>query len=145
MRVWLIAAVLLAVSLLAVLSSRGVYSAAGQSMMPTLPRDQRFVVDKLAYGVSLYSLPFGVGRQAAPDNNLAVVWATPERGDIVLFRDPTNSSRMLVKRVIAIEGDRVAMVAGRLWLNGELISREARSSIQAVPSTPLTLPSSSLV
>ena len=47
---------------------------------------------------------------------------TPERGDIVVLDDRNASSEVLVKRVIAIEGDTVSIKAdGRVYLNGKLL------------------------
>ena len=51
---------------------------------------------------------------------------TPDRGDIVVFYydwnasdDPYFTPHHLVKRVIAIAGDRVEIISGTLYLNGE--------------------------
>lgn len=42
----------------------------------------------------------------------------PERGDIVVYDDPTMRRRQNVMRVIGLPGDRVQMRAGALYLNG---------------------------
>ncbi|MFQ5414936.1 MAG: signal peptidase I, partial [Phycisphaerae bacterium] len=44
--------------------------------------------------------------------------AAPERGDIVILFSPKDGTR-LVKRVVAVPGDSVAMRANRLIVNGE--------------------------
>ena len=50
---------------------------------------------------------------------------TPERGDIVVLDDRNASSEVLVKRVIAIEGDTVSIKAdGHVYLNGKLLSED---------------------
>lgn len=49
--------------------------------------------------------------------------AMPQRGDIVVFRPPSDPSIDYVKRVVAIPGDRVAIREGRLVLNGSPIPR----------------------
>lgn len=41
----------------------------------------------------------------------------PARGDIVVFKVP-GERQLFVKRVVAVEGDRVAVVFGRVWLDG---------------------------
>lgn len=41
------------------------------------------------------------------------------RGDVIVFHDPVDPTRDLVKRIIAIPGDRVHLRAGRVILNGE--------------------------
>lgn len=43
------------------------------------------------------------------------------RGGLVVFADPSRQ-RTFVKRVIALPGDRVAIRAGRVWLNGEALT-----------------------
>ena len=48
--------------------------------------------------------------------------ASPQHGDVVVFISPTNISRMFIKRIIAIPGDRFEVSAdGDVLVNGELI------------------------
>lgn len=42
----------------------------------------------------------------------------PARGDIVLFRHPSAAGELLVKRVVALEGDVVEITEGTVLLNG---------------------------
>ena len=50
---------------------------------------------------------------------------TPERGDIVVLDDRNASDEVLIKRVIAIEGDRISIKAdGRVFLNGKLLKED---------------------
>ena len=53
-------------------------------------------------------------------NQLAYVWAKPKRGDVVAIRMPTERD-MLLKRIVALPGERVAMWRGRIWINGKQI------------------------
>lgn len=48
----------------------------------------------------------------------------PERGDIAIFRDPSGSSVEYAMRVIGLPGDRVRVMGGVLYLNGEAVKRE---------------------
>src|SRR5262245_30550408 len=50
-------------------------------------------------------------------NQLAYVWAKPKRGDVVAIRMPTERD-MLLKRIVGLPGERVAMWGGRIWING---------------------------
>ena len=44
------------------------------------------------------------------------------RGDIVVFNDPEDPGSYLVKRIVALGGDRVMVDFGALYLNGEFVS-----------------------
>src|SRR5437763_5603456 len=41
----------------------------------------------------------------------------PQRGDIIIMRDPYDQSRDFIKRVIAVPGDRVLIRNGRVYIN----------------------------
>lgn len=45
-----------------------------------------------------------------------------ERGDIVAFRSPVNSNIDLIKRVIALPGDRIMVKNSHVYLNGNQLS-----------------------
>lgn len=47
-------------------------------------------------------------------------YRAPSRGDIVIFYEPHTNGNLLVKRVEATEGDRIALRAGRVFLNDVL-------------------------
>lgn len=76
----------------------GIYIIPSSSMEPTLKHPS------VALG---YSLPYFFGNPM------------PERGDIVVFTDPENAQRQLVKRVIGIPGDSISFSGGDVYLNGE--------------------------
>ena len=48
--------------------------------------------------------------------------APPERGDIVVFTDPSDARRSLIKRVIGLPGERVGIEAGRVTVDGALLA-----------------------
>lgn len=77
------------------------------SMQPTIVEGDRIWVNKLAYDVRL---PLTHTRIAQ--------LADPERGDIVIF-DSKVSDKRLVKRVIGLPGDIVAMRNNQLSINGQ--------------------------
>ncbi|MGK9230996.1 signal peptidase I [Inquilinus limosus] len=85
------------------------------SMESTLQIGDELVAAKFSYGYSTASLPFGL---TLPQSG-RVLGRLPSRGDVVVFRWPGDPSQTWVKRVIGLPGDRVAMRAGRLWINGE--------------------------
>ena len=90
-----------------------------ESMQPTLLVGDSLFVSKYSYGYSRYSLPF-----APPLFSGRILAVSPRRGDIVVFRLPSDTSVDLIKRVIGLPGDRVQMIGGRLHLNGEPVMRE---------------------
>jgi signal peptidase I len=46
---------------------------------------------------------------------------TPQRGDIIVFRWPPNTSYDFIKRVIGLPGDKIKYVKKELYINGEKI------------------------
>jgi signal peptidase I len=91
-----------------------------ESMMPGLLVGDRLIVSKYAYGWSYSSLsphvlPFMKGR---------LFGAMPKRGDIAIVTPSEGPHRGedLIKRVIGLPGDTIALVEGRLWLNGRPVT-----------------------
>ena len=41
----------------------------------------------------------------------------PDRGDIVIFKDPYNPAQEFVKRIVGLPGDRLLIRAGHLYVN----------------------------
>jgi signal peptidase I len=78
------------------------------SMKPTIVEGDRIFVNKIAYDLKL------------PLSHIRVwSWGNPERGDIVVF-DSTIENTRLVKRVIGLPGDVIAMQNNQLFINGQL-------------------------
>ncbi len=97
------------------------------SMKPTLEVGDYLFVHKPSYGYSRYSFPFGIipieGR---------VMAEKPSRGDIIVFKLPTNTHIDYIKRVVALPGETVQVRAGRLYINGELVHREPIGPLKKV-------------
>src|SRR6185437_13909597 len=87
------------------------------SMLPTLYIGDYLVVAKWPYGYSRYSFPFGF-----PSFRGRLLSHLPKRGDVVVFRHPTENAD-LIKRVIGLPGDTVAVANGQLILNGKAAAR----------------------
>jgi signal peptidase I len=45
----------------------------------------------------------------------------PQRGDIIIMRDPYDNSRDFIKRVIGVPGDHIIIRQGQTYINGQLL------------------------
>ncbi len=97
------------------------------SMMPNLLVGDRLIVSKYPYGWSWVSASFHI----LPRNPTRVLPRTPEYGDVVILVPP-NSDDDYIKRVVALPGDRIAVVNGHIILNGRAIPQVVQPPI-AVP------------
>jgi signal peptidase I len=77
------------------------------SMIPTLMVGDHIFVNKFSYGPAI---PFTQSR----------VWTSmpPKRGDVIVFAFPEHPEQDFIKRVIAVEGDRLEAHAGHPIING---------------------------
>jgi signal peptidase I len=81
------------------------YRVVGRSMDPTLEDDQYLAVNKLSYRLH-----------------------EPQRGDIVVFRDPRDDGRKLIKRVVGLPGEVLEIRDGQVLIDNQ---RLQESYIQA--------------
>ena len=95
------------------------------SMMPNLLVGDRLVVSKFPFGWNWASASFHV----LPRGKWRVLPGTPKRGDIVIVV-PRNRTDDLIKRVIAVAGDRIAVVRGQIILNGQPVPQMAETDVQ---------------
>ena len=73
----------------------------GTSMMPGLEDQERIFVNKFVYR-----------------------WEPIQRGDIVVFRYPRDTSKSYIKRVIGVAGDRIRIESGQVFVNGEALDED---------------------
>ena len=82
--------------------------------MPTLIQGDFIFVQKFAYGLRL------------PVTETKVIeTGEPERGDVVVFRLPSNPSINYIKRVVGLPGDEIVYERHRLTINGVTMDLEA--------------------
>ena len=73
----------------------------GTSMMPGLEDQERIFVNKFVYR-----------------------WEPIQRGDIIVFRYPRDTSKSYIKRVIGIAGDHIRIETGQVYVNGEELDED---------------------
>ncbi|HEY3451370.1 MAG TPA: signal peptidase I [Myxococcales bacterium] len=76
------------------------------SMLPTVQEGDHIAVDKLAFGLRV------------PFSHLYLSGTGPSRFDVVVLESPEDGSTILLKRVVALPGDRVAVKGGRIVVQG---------------------------
>ncbi len=84
------------------------------SMEPNLLEGDYIVVSKWSYGYSKHAIPF-----SPPVFEGRIFEQQPERGDIVVFKLPSNNQTDYIKRLVGLPGDRVQMINNVLHINGE--------------------------
>lgn len=93
------------------------------SMRPNLLEGDVVFVNRLAYDIQLPLTDVIVRRLH-----------DPQRGDIVTFASPSDGTR-LIKRIVAVPGDRVQMMDKRLFVNGAPLAYTIRADVaERLPS-----------
>jgi signal peptidase I len=92
------------------------------SMEDTLLIGDHLFVNRFIYGPAA----FAIGRKALPLRNV-------QRGDIVVFRSPKSPELDLVKRCIAVGGDRVLMKDQKLSINGQEVKDASYAQHKGTP------------
>jgi len=77
------------------------YIVDGPSMRPTLEHEERLIVSKFIYRLR-----------------------PPEKGEILIFKYPRDTSRDFIKRVIATGGDTIEIKDGRVYVNGQMLKED---------------------
>jgi len=116
---WLILAVLAFHSLIA-----KPFYIPSESMMPGLLKGDRLVVSKYPYGWSWVSPSFHI----LPRWSGRLFGSMPERGDVVIVTPPGDTTDY-IKRVIGLPGDRIQLIGGQLYLNGQPVPQERRPDL----------------
>ena len=86
------------------------------SMEPTLLVGDRLFVTKYTYGYSRHSFPFS---PLILKNR--IFFSEPKRGDVVVFKTPTDNRTDYIKRLIGLPGDKIQFIDSNLYLNNSEI------------------------
>lgn len=70
----------------------------GNSMVPSFHHGEYLIIDEFSYH-----------------------FRKPERGEVVVFRYPRQTSQFFIKRVIGLPGDRIDIKSGSVWVNGDAL------------------------
>ncbi len=98
------------------------------SMMPTLLDGDFIFVNKYAYGLRLPVVNtkiFDVGE--------------PQRGDVIVFRLPSDPSTNYIKRMIGLPGDTIRYANKRLYINDQPIEHVLKGTYHAANGQPDSL------
>ena len=86
------------------------------SMEPTLLVGDRLFVTKYSYGYSKHSFPF-----SPPILNKRIMFSSPKRGDVIVFKTPADNRTDYIKRLIGLPRDRIQFIDANLYLNNSEI------------------------
>ncbi len=88
------------------------------SMEPNLLKGDYIIVSKYSYGYSRHSIPF-----SPPLFKGRIFAHTPKRGDIIVFKLPSDPKIDYIKRLIGLPGDRVQVKGGVVFVNDKVLTR----------------------
>tara|TARA_B100001121_G_C18667499_1_gene612076 strand:+ start:363 stop:1097 length:735 start_codon:yes stop_codon:yes gene_type:complete len=96
------------------------------SMEPNLLVGDRLFVTKYTYGYSKHSFPF-----SPPILKGRLFFNEPERGDVIVFKTPSDNRTDYIKRLIGLPGDQVQFIDSNLYINNSevLKSRNSKNDI----------------
>lgn len=70
-------------------------------------------------GESMY--PTFKNKEYILTNLIALKFETPKRGEVIVFKSPTDEDKDFIKRVIGIPGDSVSLMDGYVYVNGKKV------------------------
>jgi signal peptidase I len=105
------------------------YTIPSGSEEPNLYRGDYIIVSKWSYGYSRHSIlgspPLFKGR---------LFFHPPQRGDIIVFKLPSDGHTDYIKRLVGLPGDRIQVRHGRLIINGKILARQPVGTVNAIES-----------
>jgi signal peptidase I len=105
------------------------YTIPSGSEEPNLYRGDYIIVSKWSYGYSHHSIlgspPLFKGR---------LLFRAPTRGDIVVFKLPSDGHTDYIKRLIGLPGDRIQVRQGQVFINDRALPRQIIGRVNAVES-----------
>ena len=105
------------------------------SMEPNLLVGDRLFVTKYSYGYSKHSFPF-----SPPIFKGRIFNSKPNRGDVIVFKTPSDDRTDYIKRLIGLPGDIVQFIDGSLYVNNNEILKTRISSTDIIYCGNDTIP-----
>ena len=93
------------------------------SMEPNLLVGDRLFVTKFSYGYSKHSFPF-----SPPIFNGRIIFTKPKRGDVIVFKTPSDNRTDYIKRLIGLPGDIIQFIDGDLYINNNQVLKTLKSN-----------------
>jgi len=93
------------------------YNIPSGSMLKNLFVGDYIFVSKYTYGYSKHSLPFSI--PLIPNR---IFSSEPMRGDVVVFKLPSDGKTDYIKRVIGMPGDKIQIINGEVYINNQRLS-----------------------
>ena len=97
------------------------------SMEPGLLVGDRLFVTKYSYGYSKHSFPF-----SPPILKGRVLFSKPKRGDVVVFKTPSDNRTDYIKRLIGLPGDKIQFIDSNLYINNIEILKSRLSTTDKI-------------
>lgn len=97
------------------------------SMEPTLLIGDRIFVSKYTYGYSRHSFPFSPTKL-----HKRIIYKSPNQGDLVVFKTPSDNRTDFIKRLIGMPGDEIQFIEGEIYINNKKIIRKKINSVKTV-------------
>ncbi len=97
------------------------------SMEPNLLVGDRLFVSKYSFGYSRHSFPF-----SPPLFKGRVLSKIPKRGDVIVFKTPSDNRTDYIKRLIGLPGDKIKFIDGDLHINNNQILKTRLSTSDTI-------------
>ena len=96
-------------------------------MEPNLLIGDRLFVSKYSFGYSRHSFPF-----SPPLFKGRVLSKIPKRGDVIVFKTPSDNRTDYIKRLIGLPGDKIKFIDGDLHINNNQILKTRLSTSDTI-------------
>ena len=97
------------------------------SMEPNLLVGDRLFVTKYSFGYSKHSFPF-----SPPLFKGKILSKVPKRGDVIVFKTPSDNRTDYIKRLIGLPGDKIKFIDGDLHINNNQILKTRLSTSDTI-------------